>query len=137
MTTGLDDNGDLIFNDRPAGYERNAGRGKGQWNVNANLSYNLTFGRKKGAAPGGAGMPAGPIMISSAGGIDARTVVAMVNSAANQPGRYRMSIFINASNLTNHANPIGWVGNMRAANFGGYTAVAGVRQVNIGINFGF
>lgn len=133
ITTGLDDNGDLIFNDRPLGYERNAGRGKGQWTVNANLSYNVTFGKNKGAAGGGS--PAGPIMISP--GSDPRALETMIRGALSQPSRYRMSIFVSASNLTNHANPVGWVGNMRSRNFGGYTAVSGVRQVNIGLNFGF
>lgn len=127
ITTGLDDNGDLIFNDRPLGYERNAGRGTGQWNMNANLSYNLMFGTN---TSGRAGAPG--IMISSMGGGPMT-----VSSVAPPPGRYRASIFISAFNVTNHANPVGWVGNMSARNFGGYTAVSGVRQVNIGINFGF
>ena len=74
-------------------------------------------------------------MISPGG--DARALETMIRGAMSAPARYRMSIFVSASNLTNHANPVGWVGNMRSSNFGGYTAVSGVRQVNIGINFGF
>jgi hypothetical protein len=135
IITGRDDNGDLIFNDRPAGYERNAGRGQGTWNVNANLSYNFTFGHNKNAAPGG-GMPSGPIMIM--GGGVARAIETMVRAGMQAPpGRYRMSIFISAFNVTNHANKFGWVGNMQAKNFGSYTALQGVRQINIGVNFGF
>src|SRR6185436_560774 len=49
ITTGRDDNGDFFFNDRPAGYERNAGRGDGNWTLNGNINYNFTFGRQPGA----------------------------------------------------------------------------------------
>jgi len=128
ITTGHDDNGDLILNDRPAGVGRNAGRGGGQWNVNANLSYNRTFGKTKS---GGASGPPG-IMISSMGGGPMT-----VTTVAAPPGRYRMSIFISAYNVTNHANQFGYSGVMTSPNFGKPTAIAGVRQVNIGINFGF
>jgi hypothetical protein len=31
VRTGLDNNGDTVFNDRPAGYGRNSERGIGQW----------------------------------------------------------------------------------------------------------
>src|SRR4029078_10165605 len=33
IRTGYDDNGDLIFNDRPAGYGRNTLRQPGQWTL--------------------------------------------------------------------------------------------------------
>jgi hypothetical protein len=128
ITSGADTNGDLFFNDRPAGYGRNAGRGKGQYTVNGNLSYNFTFGKRK---TGGSAPPPG-IMISMVNGGPAT-----VSTVATPPGRYRMSIFISAFNLTNHANPFGYVGNMLSKDFGKSTQVAGVRQVNIGLNFGF
>ena len=60
-----------------------------------------------------------------------------VTTMAAPPGRYRMSIFISAFNVTNHANPFGYVGNILAKNFGQSTQLSGVRQVNIGLNFGF
>src|SRR5262249_7868858 len=64
ITTGRDDNGDLYCNDRPAGYMRNAGRGKGQWNLNASINYSMTFGKPAGSARGPEG-----ISISSMGGV--------------------------------------------------------------------
>jgi hypothetical protein len=128
ITAGTDTNGDLFFNDRPAGYSRNAGRGKGQYTVNANFSYNRTFGK---ARSGGSGGPQG-IMISMVNGGPAT-----VSTVAAPPGRYRMSIFVSAFNLTNHANPFGYVGNILAPNFGQATQLSGVRQINIGLNFGF
>ncbi|MBI1766051.1 MAG: TonB-dependent receptor [Acidobacteria bacterium] len=44
ITTGLDDNNDMIVNDRPAGVARNAGRGAAFNNVNLRLSREFTFG---------------------------------------------------------------------------------------------
>ncbi len=43
ITTGFDDNGDAIFNDRPAGVGRNTLRMPGQFTVSANLSYSITL----------------------------------------------------------------------------------------------
>lgn len=47
ITTGLDDNHDLIFNDRPAGVGRNNARLPGQWTLSANCSYAINFGDRK------------------------------------------------------------------------------------------
>lgn len=140
ITTGRDDNGDLIFNDRPAGYSRNAGRGAGQWNLNASFSYNMTFGRPAGSrGGGGAAMPMGGGQMVVIGGGDARTAVMNMVQASQQqlPGRYRVSVFLRISNLTNHANPFGYSGAMTSKSFGLPTNYQGVRQVNLGLNFGF
>ena len=54
VTTGVDGNGDTVFNDRPLGVERNSERGAGS--VNASLRLNRSFGFG-GAAAGPPGMP--------------------------------------------------------------------------------
>jgi hypothetical protein len=136
ITTGRDDNGDFIFNDRPLGLERNSGRGDGNWTLNGNLNYSMTFGKPAGG--GGGGMPMGPgvMIMSGPGGIAG--IEQMVRSAmAQQPGRYRLSIFARVSNLTNHANPFGYSGAMTSALFGKPTSYQGVRQVNLGMTIGF
>jgi hypothetical protein len=130
ITTGIDDNGDLIFNDRPAGVGRNSARGKGQWNVNANFNYNFTFGKRAGRA---GAMPPGIMIMSDAGGRVSVSQAAMPQAA----GRYRASIFVSVFNLTNHLNPVGYVGSMTSPLFGQPTNVSNARTVNIGINFGF
>lgn len=139
ITTGRDDNGDFYFTDRPAGYGRNAGRGEGSWTLNGNVSYNLTFGKPRGASSGGAGPLGGPGTIIMVGGGDARSAVMSMVAAgsAPQPGRYRMSIFLRVSNLTNHANPFGYSGAMTSPSFGKPTNYSGVRSVNLGMNIGF
>jgi hypothetical protein len=128
ITTGLDNNGDLILNDRPIGGTRNSARGSGQWNVNANWSYTFTFGKSQA---GGVSGPPG-IMISSIGGGPMA-----VSTVAASPGRYRVGIFVSAFNLTNHANKVGYTGVMTSRNFGTYSQLSGVRQINFGVNFGF
>jgi hypothetical protein len=142
ITTGRDDNGDLFFNDRPAGYTRNAARGAGQWNLNASATYTLTFGKPRiAAAPSGiAGLPAGMgvgTMVIMGGGEQRVAMPVAGAGPAQQPGRYRMSISLRASNLTNHANPFGYVGAMSSSSFGKPTSYQGVRQINLSMSFGF
>jgi hypothetical protein len=140
ITTGRDDNGDLYFNDRPVGYMRNAGRGAGQWNLNASFNYSMTFGR-----PAGSSARAGDVVtVSSLGGAPVMVMMegqargmAIGGPPPQQPGRYRLSIFLRVSNLTNHANPFGYSGAMTSKSFGLPTNYQGIRQVNLGLNFGF
>ncbi len=44
ITTGLDDNGDTVFNDRPEGVSRNAGRGAKQMTVDLRLTKSFNLG---------------------------------------------------------------------------------------------
>src|SRR5439155_9857526 len=52
ITTGRDDNGDTISNDRPAGVTRNTGRGRAQIDLGVRLSWSVGFGGSA-APPGG------------------------------------------------------------------------------------
>jgi hypothetical protein len=137
-TTGVDNNGDLIFNDRPAGVSRNSLRAPEQWGVNANFSYNIGFG-KKGSAGGGMGMPGGgQVMIMNGGGVAASDIAKMVAAAAqNVPPRYNLFISLNASNLTNHENLTGYSGNMLSPFFMRPTAAGGPRRVSVSMGFSF
>ncbi|HET7217304.1 MAG TPA: carboxypeptidase regulatory-like domain-containing protein, partial [Vicinamibacterales bacterium] len=53
ITTGHDDNGDTVSNDRPAGIGRNTARAADRWDVGARLSYTFGFGQRAGADGGG------------------------------------------------------------------------------------
>jgi hypothetical protein len=44
ITTGRDDNGDGLFNDRPAGVSRNSVRTRGAWTLSATVSYTRPLG---------------------------------------------------------------------------------------------
>src|SRR5262249_51771018 len=66
ITTGRDDNGDTVFNDRPAGVPRNSVTGAGMWDMAARLTYAFGFGDKK--SQGGGPMGGQMVVIRSAGG---------------------------------------------------------------------
>jgi hypothetical protein len=125
IRTGYDDNGDLIFNDRPIGVSRNSARASGQWNAQAYLSYMIPLGHKQVNSGGG-------VSISSSGG---GYTVNMVGSQ-NVP-RYRLVLSANIQNLTNHANYIGYSGVMTSPLFLQPTNVAGTRRINFNASLTF
>ncbi len=125
IRSGDDDNGDLIFNDRPAAVERNSARASGQRSVNATVQYSFTFGRRNTPPPPG-------IFITAVGG-QAPTV----QTVAQDNWRYRVSLYVQAQNLTNRSNFVGYNGNQRSDLFGRPTAVLNPRKVDMGIQFNF
>ncbi|HUQ87078.1 MAG TPA: TonB-dependent receptor [Vicinamibacterales bacterium] len=124
LLSGLDDNRDLIFNDRPAGVARNTERGDGQLNMNLNVNYSWTFGPPAGGPP-----PIGVFVGGAGAAPEVRTF--------DQPARFRIGIFLFANNLTNHANYVGYSGVITSPFFRQATAVSGTRRVEAGLNFGF
>jgi hypothetical protein len=127
LQTGLDDNGDLIFNDRPLGVARNTERTNKQLFLNANVSYTFTFGRANPAAP-----PGTAIAVTQIGGVNSVQTIAVP-----QNGRFRVNIFASAQNLTNRANYIGYSGVQTSPFFRQPRDVVNPRRVDIGVNFGF
>lgn len=114
VLSGRDDNGDGIFNDRPAGVGRNSERASAQAVLNANISYAFVFGPP--AAP-----PAG-----------------RPGAAANaSPGRYRLQFFIQALNLTNRRNYVGFSGVATSPFFGQPTGVGAMRRIDLGTTLNF
>ena len=124
LRTGLDDNGDLVFNDRPAGVARNTERAALQWSLNLNASYAIPFGRRTTPPP--------PGFLISVVGNQAPTV-----QQVTADWRYRMQFFVNVQNVTNHANYIGYSGVYSSLFFRQPTAVANPRKVDIGMTFQF
>jgi hypothetical protein len=126
IRTGRDDNADSIFNDRPVGTGRNTLRGSGQFNANANFNYMIPLGRRTIAAPPG-------IQIIG-GGIGGPIVSTFANPDA---ARYRLNIFVQIQNLTNHKNYGGYSGVMTSDFFRQPTTVTGTRKVDVGMGFSF
>jgi len=124
LRTGLDGNGDLVFNDRPIGIGRNTERAAGHFNLNMNVGYNWTFGPPAGGPPG-----IGVFIGGGGAAPDIRTF--------DQPARYRIGFFMQAQNVTNRANYTGYSGVMTSQFFRQATAVQGTRRVEAGLNFGF
>lgn len=126
IRTGLDDNGDQIFNDRPAGVGRNSLRGAASFNLGGFFVYNIPIGQKKlGPMPPGIFINGGP------NGFNVQTL------QADALPRFRMGIIVNAQNLTNRANYIGYSGTLTSPFYGQPTSVQGMRRIDVGLNFNF
>jgi hypothetical protein len=115
IRTGFDDNGDLIFNDRPFGVDRNSLRGASQWSINPAMAYTFTFGRNITSLPPGVGVIANGA---------APTVVSVDQSGA----RFRLQLVVQAQNITNHANYGGYSGTLTSPFYGRPTLVNGTTQ---------
>jgi hypothetical protein len=126
IRTGRDENGDLVFNDRPAGVGRNTRRAATQWTINPVIGYTFAFGRNPTTLPPGIAVIGG-----GAGGAPT------VQSFSQGNARYRLQVFLMAQNITNHANFVGYSGTLTSRFFGRPTAVAGTRKVDMGIQLSF
>ena len=119
VLTGRDDNGDGIFNDRPAGVGRNTLRSDMQATVNAQLAYQFAFGQNAPLPPG----------IGVFGGGN----TAQVRTFDQGSARYRLTVFVLAFNVLNRANYIGYSGTLPSPFFGQPTAVRDMRKIEFGI----
>ena len=116
ITTGVDGNGDSIFNDRPAGIGRNTLRTTAQVTVSANLSYSIALGppqrsnamQERGAA-----------------------------GTAGATGRYRLVFTASAQNLTNRSNYGGFSGAMTSPFFRTATNATNPRKIDLGVSLRF
>ena len=125
IRTGIDDNADLVFNDRPVGVSRNSERTRGYWNSSANFTYNFTLGKKTVTSGGGV-----QIMGSPAG--------LTVNPApTTSTPRYRLSVSLNINNLFNQANYTGFSGVMTSKYFLQPTNASGVRRIQVSTSMSF
>ena len=126
IRTGRDDNADFVFNDRPGNLGRNTERGATQWSLNPFIGYVFVFGRNI------SNLPPGIAVIG--GGAGGAPTVQTVNQPAN---RYRLQLFLQAQNITNHANYIGYSGTMTSPFFRQPTNVLGTRKIDIGMSLTF
>jgi hypothetical protein len=128
ITTGRDDNGDTVSNDRPAGVTRNAGLGRAQADLGLRLSWSLAFG-------GPAAPPAGPQVrvvrgdsadpLGSMGGMD----------GANK--RYALELYAQAYNALNRFNALAFSGVVASPFFEQPTSAAAPRRVELGARLTF
>ncbi|MGE5245329.1 MAG: carboxypeptidase regulatory-like domain-containing protein [Betaproteobacteria bacterium] len=128
ITTGRDENGDTVSNDRPAGVTRNSGRGTATVDVGARLSWSVGFG---GAAP----PPAGPRVRIVRGG-DANPLGGMSGLDQNTK-RFGLEIYVQAYNLLNHLNALNFSGVLTSPFYGEATSAASPRRVEIGTRLTF
>ena len=132
ITTGRDDNGDTVSNDRPAGVGRNTERTAPRWDAGARLSWTFGFGRRK-RADGGTGGPM--IVMHRIGGGSDSSMGGFSGSADDK--RWTFELFLAATNLFNHTNLLGYSGVMTSPFFGGPTSAGDPRRLELGARFGF
>jgi hypothetical protein len=123
IRTGLDENGDLIYNDRPDGVGRNTVRGDQQWNLNVAAAYTILFGRQVNLPPG----------IAVVGGGGGPQVTAVNNNGA----RFRVQFVVQVQNVTNNANYVGYSGVRTSPFFAQPTSVLNTRKVDMGVQLSF
>ena len=117
ITTGTDDNGDSIFNDRPLLTPRNSVRLPWRSTFSANVSYTIPLGAPPTPERGGRG---GPPPGRGGGG--------------RQKG---ITISVSAQNLTNRANYSGFSGVMTSPYFLQATSVSNPRQIDLSLRVNF
>lgn len=133
ITTGFDNNNDSIINDRPAGLSRNSARGAGRLDMSTRLSWGFGFGKPPEAQGGG-----GPQVRVIRGGSDAGDMLGMIGGLpGGQQKRYRTEFFIQATNLFNTVNLIGFSGVQTSPFFGQATAALPGRRIETGMRFSF
>jgi hypothetical protein len=99
ITTGFDNNGDTAINDRPPGVGRNSARAAGRREVGSRLSWSGDFGPEQ----------------KQTGGMQVRTVkmgdgAAPPSLSGPRSKRFRLELYLQAFNLLNHTNLLGFVG---------------------------
>ncbi len=126
IRTGRDDNGDQVFNDRPAGIGRNSARGSGQFWVQGNFNYTVPIGKKKVAAPPG-------IMIRQEG----MGSFSVMQAPVQDTPKFRLNFTVNVQNMINRTNYISYDGTLTSLFYGHPTTAGAPRKVMFGMGFNF
>ena len=114
ITTGIDGNGDSIFNDRPPLTPRNSARLPWRSTISGNVSYTIPIGAPPAVEGGRGGGPRG--------------------RGGRQKG---ITLSMSVNNLTNRANYSGFSGVMTSTYFLQPTSVSNPRQVDLSLRFNF
>ena len=130
ITTGFDDNGDTVINDRPIGLGRNSARGASRWEIGSRLSWGKDFGPDAQAAAGGPQIR----MVRVGGGGDGAAPPSISMGATK---KYRVEFYLQAFNLLNHANLGTFSGVQTSPFFGLATSAQPPRRLEVGTRFNF
>jgi hypothetical protein len=137
ITTGRDDNGDTVFNDRPAGVGRNSARGADHSNVNLRLTRSFSLGGMLGGdGPIRIGAPAPSA--SARGQMGGGGGMAVGTGMGGGPqARYRLDLYVQAFNVLNRTNYTTFVGTELSPYFGRPIAAAPPRRLELGVSLNF
>jgi hypothetical protein len=129
ITTGFDNNGDTVINDRPLNLGRNSARGAARWEIGSRLSWGVDFG------PVQQSTAAGPqVRMVRIGGGDGAAPPLLPGAA---PKKYRLEFYAQAFNLLNHANLGAFSGVMTSPFFGQATSAQPPRRFEVGTRVNF
>ena len=132
VTTGRDENGDALFNDRPAGEERNSRRGEAIVQTDMRVSWRITgrpitaqriVSAQRGPGGGQGGGPRG----GPGGGR---------GPGQRQEGK-RLEMYWSVQNLFNRVNYGSYVGVLNSPLFGTPTSAQAARRMELGWRFSF
>ena len=131
VTTGRDDNGDTISNDRPTGVARNTGRGSTVVDVGTRVAWKTGFG---GAAPASGG---GPQVRIVRAGPDSNPLGDSDMMTGDNAQRYAIELYIQAFNVLNRTNALNFSGVITSPFFGHATSASPARRIEIGARVTF
>ncbi len=137
IITGLDNNGDSVSNDRPAGVGRNSARASATWNLNARLGRTFSFGPPRAGGPQGPMPPGGPIRVRGGPGGPGGDGPRMFGPADPNAGRYSVELYAQAYNILNRVNFQTYSGSVRSRTFGDPVSAGPARRIELGVQFGF
>jgi hypothetical protein len=129
VTTGFDNNGDTVINDRPLGTGRNSARGASRWEIGSRLSWGKDFGPEQ-QQTGGPQVR----MVRITGGGDGAAPPSIGMGATK---KYRLEFYAQAFNLLNHANLGVFSGVQTSPFFGQATSAQSPRRMEVGLRFNF
>ncbi|MEO5822076.1 MAG: carboxypeptidase regulatory-like domain-containing protein [Vicinamibacteraceae bacterium] len=148
ITTGEDNNGDSVINDRPVGVGRNSARGDGQLNVDLRLSWQKSVGQPRGVDQGPGGPGGGPVIVRGPGGGPGGGGGGrgpggggggggFGGGPGGNAGRVNFEVFAQVSNLTNTVNYRSYSGVVTSRFFGQALSSAEPRRIELGMRVGF
>ena len=128
ITTGFDNNGDTVINDRPGGVGRNNARGRARWEIGSRLSWGKDFGPEQKQS--GAGMQVKMVRMGAG-----EASPPSIGGGGNR--RFRLEFYAQVFNLLNHTNLGVFSGNLTSPFFGQPTSAQGPRRMEVGTRFNF
>jgi hypothetical protein len=129
ITTGFDNNGDTVINDRPAGVGRNSARGVARWEIGTRFSWGKDFGPDAQPAAGGP-----QIRMVRVGGGDG---AAPPSFSMGSTKKYRVEFYLQTFNLLNHSNLLAFSGVQTSPFFGIATSAQPPRRLEVGTRLNF
>ncbi len=128
ITTGFDDNGDTVINDRPFGVGRNSARGASRWEIGSRMSWGRSFGPEQQQTGGP------QVRMVRIGGGDGAAPPSLPGASTK---KYRLELYAQAFNLLNHANLGAFSGVQTSPFFGQATSAQSPRRMELGLRFNF